>query len=384
VPSYFLRKIFLVFSQIYLTNIYIKNLFAFKKGDYARNLFLRYSANKRFLYKHTLKERNSMEENYNLKFPNNEYFNIILGAGDRNLDLLEEITMTKIFIKSENVIIKTNKSSVEEERIEIFFKALIEIARYNKVLTERDIVYIFNQCTNENSCRDIVEIYIHKTLIAKVGMKSIYAKSTNQKKYFEAIKNNDVIFGIGPAGTGKTFIPIIDAAYQLRTNKIKKIILTRPIVEAEEKIGFLPGDMKDKVDPYLIPLYDGLMEIFNKEEIDKMMEMGIIEIAPLAFMRGRTLENAYIILDEAQNTTKGQMKLFLTRLGFNSKMVITGDITQVDLPRHVKSGLRQAIETLRHVKNVSVIEFDSTDIVRHPIVQEIVENFDNYEWVERK
>jgi phosphate starvation-inducible protein PhoH and related proteins len=325
-----------------------------------------------------------MEEKHSLKFPNNQYMNIILGSADRNKSILEEVTDTKIYIKDNFVIMKLKDESVDHERLNIFMKALLEIARYNESIKERDIVYIYQQCMTCDSCTEITDVYIHKTLIAKVGNKSIYAKSMNQKKYYETIKNNDVVFGIGPAGTGKTFIPIVDAAYKLRKGEIKKIILTRPIVEAEEKIGFLPGDMKEKVDPYLRPLYDGMMEIFNKEEIDKMIDIGIIEIAPLAFMRGRTLENAYIILDEAQNTTKGQMKLFLTRLGFNSKMIITGDITQVDLPRHVKSGLRQAIETLKGVRNVGIVEFNSVDIVRHPIVQEIVERYDDYEWVEHK
>jgi phosphate starvation-inducible protein PhoH and related proteins len=325
-----------------------------------------------------------MEEKHSLKFPNNQYMNIILGSADRNKSILEEVTGTKIYIKDNFVIMKLKDESVDHERLDIFMKALLEIARYNESIKERDIVYIYQQCMTCDSCTEITDVYIHKTLIAKVGNKSIYAKSMNQKKYYETIKSNDVVFGIGPAGTGKTFIPIVDAAYKLRKGEIKKIILTRPIVEAEEKIGFLPGDMKEKVDPYLRPLYDGMMEIFNKEEIDKMIDIDIIEIAPLAFMRGRTLENAYIILDEAQNTTKGQMKLFLTRLGFNSKMIITGDITQVDLPRHVKSGLRQAIETLKGVRNVGIVEFNSVDIVRHPIVQEIVERYDDYEWVEHK
>lgn len=325
-----------------------------------------------------------MDERYSLKFPNDQRMNLIMGPVDRNKGLLEELTGTKIFFKEEFVVFKSKEGSIDEKRLDVFMKSLMEIAGRASSITERDIVYIFRQCFDEASCRDIVDIYIDRVEIARVGKKVIHAKSVNQRKYYQAIGENDVIFGIGPAGTGKTFIPIVDAAYKLRKGDVKRIILTRPIVEAEEKIGFLPGDMKEKVDPYLRPLYDGMMEVFNKEEIDKMIDIGMIEIAPLAFMRGRTLENAYIILDEAQNTTKGQMKLFLTRLGFNSKMVITGDITQVDLPRHVKSGLRQAMETLRGVRNVAVIEFDSTDIVRHPIVQEIVERYDDYEWVERE
>lgn len=325
-----------------------------------------------------------MEERYSVKFPNNQLMLTVLGPGDRNKFIIEDLTNCKVFVKDNFVILKSRDPEADHSRLELFMKVLLDIAKHNDNLRERDIVYIYRQCADEESCRNISDIYIHKTTIAKLGQKTIHAKSVNQKIYYNAIQENDVVFGIGPAGTGKTFIPIVDAAYRLRKGDIKKIILTRPIVEAEEKIGFLPGDMKEKVDPYLRPLYDGMMEVFNKEEIDKMIDIGIIEIAPLAYMRGRTLENAYIILDEAQNTTKGQMKLFLTRLGFNSKMIITGDITQVDLPRHVKSGLRQAIETLKGVRSVAIVEFDSMDIVRHPIVQEIVERYDDYEWVEQK
>jgi phosphate starvation-inducible PhoH-like protein len=292
------------------------------------------------------------------------------------------LTKTKIFTKGEYVNVKLNEDSIAVEKIEKVMKALIEIAANNNILRERDIIYVFKQCAESKSCRDIIDIYINKTQIAKSRQNGIYVKSMNQKKYFELIENNDVVFGIGPAGTGKTFIPIVRAAYLLKTNQIKRLILTRPIVEAEEKLGFLPGDMMEKVDPYLRPLYDGLQEIFTPVEIEKLIEDGKVEVAPLAYMRGRTLDDAFIILDEAQNTTKGQMKLFLTRLGFGSKMVITGDITQVDLPRNVKSGLRQAIETLKDVKNVGILEFETSDIVRHPIVQTIVENFDNNEWTE--
>jgi phosphate starvation-inducible PhoH-like protein len=323
-----------------------------------------------------------MTEKLNIKFENSENFRNVMGPGDSNKEVLETLTKTKIFTKGEYVNVKLNEDSIAVEKIEKVMKALIEIAANNNILRERDIIYVFKQCAESKSCRDIIDIYINKTQIAKSRQNGIYVKSMNQKKYFELIENNDVVFGIGPAGTGKTFIPIVRAAYLLKTNQIKRLILTRPIVEAEEKLGFLPGDMMEKVDPYLRPLYDGLQEIFTPVEIEKLIEDGKVEVAPLAYMRGRTLDDAFIILDEAQNTTKGQMKLFLTRLGFGSKMVITGDITQVDLPRNVKSGLRQAIETLKDVKNVGILEFETSDIVRHPIVQTIVENFDNNEWTE--
>lgn len=320
-------------------------------------------------------------EDYILKFSLNDQGRMLIGSGERNTDLLEELTGTKIFYKEGRVVIKSQSNSIHKIRAENFFKALMEVAKYVESITERDIIYIFKQCKDGESCKHIVDVYIDKTIIAKIGKKKIYAKSMNQKLYYQAIQGNDVVFAIGPAGTGKTFIPIVDAAYKLKEKKIKKIILTRPIVEAEEKLGFLPGDMMDKVDPYLRPLYDGLSEVFSKEEVDRFIESRTIEVAPLAYMRGRTLDDAYVILDEAQNTTKGQMKLFLTRMGFGSKMIITGDITQVDLPKHVKSGLRQAIETLKEVRRVEVVEFDSSDIVRHPIVQSIVDNFDDHDWI---
>lgn len=319
-----------------------------------------------------------MTKRLSVKFKNNDTFANIAGPSDKNLALLQKLMGVKIFSKGEFINVKINDESLEVERIENVFKALMEIAAHGTNIQERDIIYVFKQCTNTKTCKDIVDVYIDKTEIAQTGKKRIYAKSMNQKEYFKLIENKTVVFGYGPAGTGKTYVPIIRAAYLLKTNKIKRLILTRPVVEAEEKLGFLPGDMRDKVDPYLRPLYDGLYEIFTKEEVEKLIEENRIEIAPLAYMRGRTLDDAYIILDEAQNTTRGQMKLFLTRLGFGSKMVITGDITQVDLPRNVKSGLRQAIETLKGVDDVGVLEFESCDIVRHPIVQNIVENFDNH------
>jgi len=320
-----------------------------------------------------------MTKRLNVKFKNNEAFRKIAGSNDRNLKILEAFMCIKIYTKGEFVNVKLNDDSLDIEKIERVFKALIEIAGYDNEIHERDVIYVYKQCKNLESCKNIIDVYIDKTEIANLGKRRIYAKSMNQKLYYNMIQKNDVVFGFGPAGTGKTYIPIIDAAYKLKKNIINKIILTRPAVEAGENLGFLPGDLKDKVDPYLRPLYDGLHEVFTKDEVTKFIEEGRIEIAPLAFMRGRTLDNAYIILDEAQNTTKGQMKLFLTRLGFGSTMVVTGDITQVDLPRNVKSGLKQAIETLRNVDNVGILEFETSDIMRHPIVQNIVENFDKHD-----
>ncbi|MEO3111438.1 PhoH family protein, partial [Turicibacter sanguinis] len=194
--------------------------------------------------------------------------------------------------------------------------------------------------------------------------------------YYRKILDNDLVFGIGPAGTGKTYLAVVIGVSLLKKNIVRKIILTRPVVEAGENLGFLPGDLKEKVDPYLRPLYDALYDVLGLEQTEKMIERGIIEIAPLAYMRGRTLEDAYIILDEAQNTTKQQMKMFLTRLGFNSKMVVTGDETQIDLPKPVKSGLKHAKEILHDVKGIEFVQFETVDVVRHTLVQKIIESYE--------
>lgn len=200
-----------------------------------------------------------------------------------------------------------------------------------------------------------------------------------QRRYIHAMKKNDIVFGIGPAGTGKTYLAVVMAVRALKQGYVKKIILTRPAVEAGENLGFLPGDLKEKVDPYLRPLYDALHDILGQEYTQRMMERGVIEIAPLAYMRGRTLDDSFVILDEAQNTTGAQIKMFLTRLGFSSKMVITGDTSQVDLPKGVKSGLSIAANILSGVSGLSFITLEQTDVVRHPLVQRIIEAYDKME-----
>ena len=207
----------------------------------------------------------------------------------------------------------------------------------------------------------------------------IYPKTLGQKEYYQALMKNDVVFGIGPAGTGKTYLAVVFAIRALKNNEVKKIILTRPAVEAGENLGFLPGDLKEKVDPYLRPLYDALYDMLGVEQTERLIEKGIVEIAPLAYMRGRTLEDAYVILDEAQNTTDAQMKMFLTRLGLQSKMIITGDVTQIDLPRGVMSGLHRAMSILKGVKGIRFVYMSALDVVRHPVVQRIIERYDENE-----
>ena len=214
--------------------------------------------------------------------------------------------------------------------------------------------------------------------------KPIKAKTLGQKKYCEAIKNNTITFGVGPAGTGKTYLAVAMAVTAFRAKEVSKIILTRPAVEAGEKLGFLPGDLQSKVDPYLRPLYDALFEMLGAENFQKYQERGTVEVAPLAYMRGRTLDDSFIILDEAQNTTPEQMKMFLTRLGFNSKMVVTGDITQIDLPTGKKSGLKRVLRILKNVDDIEICRFTQKDVVRHRLVQEIIKAYEKYESEERK
>ncbi|QQP71441.1 PhoH family protein [Carnobacterium sp. CS13] len=205
--------------------------------------------------------------------------------------------------------------------------------------------------------------------------KPIRAKNFGQREYVQSVKKHDIVFGIGPAGTGKTYLAVVMAIAALKKGEVKKIILTRPAVEAGENLGFLPGDLKEKVDPYLRPIYDALYSLFGIEHTARLMDRGVIEIAPLAYMRGRTLDDAFVILDEAQNTTISQMKMFLTRLGFGSKMIINGDVTQIDLPRGAQSGLIHAEKILRNVKNIDFVYFDSKDVVRHPVVASIIEAY---------
>lgn len=206
--------------------------------------------------------------------------------------------------------------------------------------------------------------------------KAIYAKTLKQIEYVNALKENDIVFGVGPAGTGKTYLAVVYAVSLLKKGIIKHIVLTRPAIEAGESLGFLPGDLKEKIDPYLRPLYDALYDTLGNKSVDQMIENGVIEIAPLAYMRGRTLENCFCILDEAQNTTEMQMKMFLTRLGFNSKMVITGDISQIDLPNGKRSGLVNACNILKNIDDIKIIKFEKLDVVRNPLVQKIIEAYD--------
>ena len=313
-----------------------------------------------------------------VKFHNLDSFRAVVGLNDKNLTVLNSLFQTNIFTKGEDIFIDT-KDQDKTYVLSKIFGILIKVANHNVVLNERDIIYIAS-LSSELDEKEIIDIYVNRLLITKAfNGKPVYAKTLNQKHYIKAINANDLVFGIGPAGTGKTYVAVVNGVARLKAGKVKKIILTRPAVEAGEKLGFLPGDLKEKVDPYLRPLYDALYEILGTKQTEDMIEKGIIEIAPLAYMRGRTLENAYVILDEAQNTTINQMKLFLTRLGFNSKMVVTGDVTQIDLPNKNNSGLIQASGLLENIKGISIIKFEKVDVIRHPLVQKVLARYEEYE-----
>lgn len=298
----------------------------------------------------------------------------VAGHQDKHIKIFEDYYNVEISLRGDELYIFGDEEKANT--ITEILTALVQQQRKGKEINERDVLYIIKM-HEQQRLGDIESLFDQSYKIIKtIQGKTIYAKTFNQKEYYQKILDHDLVFGIGPAGTGKTYLAVITGVALLKKNRVKKIILTRPVVEAGESLGFLPGDLKEKVDPYLRPLYDALHDVLGVEQSEKMIERGVIEIAPLAYMRGRTLEDAYIILDEAQNTTKQQMKMFLTRLGFNSKMIITGDETQIDLPKSMKSGLKHAGEVLSKVKGIEFVHFGSVDVVRHTLVQKIIESYE--------
>jgi len=292
----------------------------------------------------------------------------LFGPQDKFLRMIEEETDAKIFTREEELAIQG--SAQETARLQQLFEVLLELIRNHYVLTERDIHYAL-ELSKQMKADQLLELYKGEIAVTYRG-KPIRIKTIGQKQYVSAIRNKDIVFGIGPAGTGKTYLAVVLAVAALKEGSIKRILLTRPAVEAGESLGFLPGDLQEKVDPYLRPLYDALNDVLGPDQVAKSLERGLIEIAPLAYMRGRTLDDSFIILDEAQNTTPEQMKMFLTRLGFGSKMVVTGDITQIDLPTGKKSGLVEAERILREIEDIGFIYFAEQDVVRHSLVQKII------------
>jgi phosphate starvation-inducible PhoH-like protein len=296
---------------------------------------------------------------------------MLFGPHDAYLKQIEEKTSAKIHTRDGELVISGDKSEVD--KLSRLFDVLLQLIRRSITLSERDISYAM-QLVEKGEAEQLLDLYEEEVARTQKG-KLIRAKTLGQRHYLSAIKRHDIVFGIGPAGTGKTYLAVVMAVNALKNGRVKRIVLTRPAVEAGESLGFLPGDLQEKVDPYLRPLYDALYDMLGNEQVTKMMERGLIEVAPLAYMRGRTLEDSFVILDEAQNTTPEQMKMFLTRLGFGSKMVVTGDVTQIDLPKGKKSGLREAERILEAVKEVAFIRFQEADVVRHSLVQKIIEAY---------
>ena len=304
----------------------------------------------------------------NISINNNEMLMAIVGQFDQNLKHLSKLTDTNVYFRGNSITCKG-----EKENLSIFcegIKYLINKYFLTKIIEKEDII----SSVKKNFEIEESNVKSFKQLI-KTPKKSVIARSKKQSDYIKALKESDIIMSLGPAGTGKSFLAVSVAVTLLMEKKIDRVILSRPAVEAGEKLGFLPGDMKEKVDPYLRPLYDALYELFGADKIDKKIQTGEIEIAPLAFMRGRTLKNCFAILDEAQNATETQIKMFLTRIGENSKLVVNGDPSQIDLINKKHSGLVKSKEILKDIKEIKVIEFDHNDVVRHPLVSKIIKAY---------
>ena len=305
---------------------------------------------------------------------------IVFGKLDENIGLIEKDLDVSIKSKNDKIFICGEEEKVEDASL--LLNNLIETAKKQNSLSLSDVRYSISLIKN-NEKRPVSELLKDTVVYTSMG-KPIRAKTLGQKRYIDAINNNDIVFGIGPAGTGKTYLAMAAAVRAFKSKEVNRIILTRPAVEAGENLGFLPGDLQNKVDPYLRPLYDALFEILGHDTYNNLFEKGLIEVAPLAYMRGRTLDSAFVILDEAQNTTNEQMKMFLTRLGYGSKAIITGDVTQIDLPRGKQSGLKTVLRILAGVKGIGITYLNKNDIVRHPLVQRIIDAYEKYEKTREK
>lgn len=304
----------------------------------------------------------------------------LFGSFDENIKIIEREFGVSIISRGSSL-----KVVGDAENVSLAVRAvnsLLVLINKGETLSDQNIRYALSLVKEGNE--DKLSSMATDTVCITAKGKPVKAKTLGQKKYCEAIRNNTITFGVGPAGTGKTYLAVAMAVTAFRSKEVNKIILTRPAVEAGEKLGFLPGDLQSKVDPYLRPLYDALFEMLGAENFQRYQERGTVEVAPLAYMRGRTLDDSFIILDEAQNTTPEQMKMFLTRLGFNSKMVVTGDITQIDLPSGKKSGLKRVMRILKNVDDIEICRFTQKDVVRHRLVQEIIKAYEKYENEEKK
>ena len=297
----------------------------------------------------------------------------LFGVQDQNIKYLETLLDLSIGARGNELLIDGDPQNIQTA--EQIFKDFAELFDQGNSFTDKELRDAFKQIVEDKAYS--LKDYFTKARFNPSGKKAVAPKTANQRRYIEAIQDRDLTFGIGPAGTGKSFLAVALAVQALFAKQVSRIVLTRPAVEAGEKLGFLPGDLQDKVDPYLRPLYDALFDLVDNERVTKMLEKRIIEIAPLAFMRGRTINDSFIILDEAQNTTGEQMKMFLTRIGFGSKVVVTGDITQVDLPRGQRSGLREAERVLKDIEEIEFVYFTDKDVVRHKLVQLIVRAYES-------
>ena len=313
------------------------------------------------------------DNSINVNIFNNKILMEVVGSFDDNLKELEKISGSKIYFRGNSIAIKGDKDA--NEKVKDAIQYLIDRFRSDKKIDKNDII----TSVNKDMIKDIKNQSTVQSLeeIIKTPKRSVIPRSKKQKEYVRALKTNQIIMSLGPAGTGKTYLAVAVALTMLLEKKVERIILSRPAVEAGERLGFLPGDMKDKIDPYLRPLYDSLYDLLDYNKIQKKIESGEIEIAPLAFMRGRTLKNSFAILDEAQNATKTQVKMFLTRIGENSKLVVNGDPSQIDLPNKKQSGLIESQTILKGIKEISIINFDHQDVMRHPLVTKIVEAYQN-------
>ena len=302
---------------------------------------------------------------------NNQLLKVVVGANDANIRLIERMLDVEIISFGNQITIRGAANDAENAKTAI--DILYEKASKGQAIGEQEVKAAVRICGGAESVDEKQSL---SEIVLKTKKRYIYPRSATQAKYITEMMQNELVFGLGPAGTGKTYLAVALAVSMMLEGAVDKIILSRPAVEAGENLGFLPGDLKEKVDPYLRPLYDALYEMLPAEQVDKKLALGEIEIAPLAFMRGRTLSNAFVILDEAQNTTPMQMKMFLTRLGENSRMVVNGDLSQVDLPRGVISGLRDALDTLKGISNISAVTFSANDVVRHGLVAKIVKAYE--------
>ena len=304
-----------------------------------------------------------------------ELLSSIFGTYDSNIRKIEDEYNVSVVNRGDDVVISGEEAGVLKAKTVV--NALINLAKSGQIIEEQNVNYIVSE-TNDNNATQLNDINDDFICLTMNG-RALRPKTLGQKKYVDSIRKNTIVFGVGPAGTGKTYLAMAMAITAFKNNEVNRIILTRPAIEAGENLGFLPGDLQQKVDPYLIPLYDALYEIMGAENFARNMEKGAIEVAPLAYMRGRTLDNSFIVLDEAQNTTPEQMKMFLTRIGYGSKAVVTGDTTQIDLPRGKNSGLIESTKILKNIDDIAICNLTNKDVVRHPLVQKIIAAYEKFE-----